>query len=62
MNNYKQEKTTMSSHLTDFVSLHCDSEILSGSNQQAIVRRPHSKLSPGGPIPHTHGKDRFDVI
>ena len=37
-------------------------ESLSGSNQQAIVRRPHSKLSPGGPIPHNHGKDRFNVI
>ena len=34
----------MSCLLTDFVSLHCDSEILSGSNQQAIVRRPHSKI------------------
>ena len=50
----------MSCLLTDFVSLHCDSEILSGSNQQAIVRRPHSKLSPGGPIPHNHGEG-FDA-
>ena len=34
----------MSCLLTDFVSLHCDSEIPSGSNQQTIVRRPHSKI------------------
>ena len=34
----------MSCLLTDFVSLHCDSEILSVPNQQAIVRRPHSKI------------------
>ena len=62
MSNYEQVWATVSCLLTDFVSLHCDSELLSGSNQQAIVRRPHSKLSPGGPIPHNHGKDRFDVI
>ena len=30
--------------------------------KRQIVRRPHSKLSPGGPIPHNHGKDRFEVI
>ena len=62
MSNCEQVWATVSCLLTDFVSLHCDSEILSGSNQQAIVRRPHSKLSPGGPIPHNHGKDRFDVM
>ena len=62
MSNCEQVWATVSCLLTDFVSLHCDSEILSGSNQQAIVRRPHSKLSPGGPIPHSHGKDRFEVI
>ena len=62
MSNCEQVWATVSCLLTDFVSLHCDSEILSGSNQQAIVRRPHSKLSPGGPIPHNHGKDLFDVI
>ena len=62
MSNCEQVWATVSCLLTDFVSLHCDSEILSDSNQQAIVRRPHSKLSPGGPIPHNHGKDRFEVI
>ena len=62
MSNCEQVWATVSCLLTDFVSLHCDSEIPSGSNQQAIVRRPHSKLSPGGPIPHSHGKDRFDMI
>ena len=46
MSNCEQVWATVSCLLTDFVSLHCDSEILSGSNQQAIVRRPHSKLSP----------------
>lgn len=29
-------------------------------NQQAIAN--YSKLYPGGPIPHNHGKDRFNVI
>ena len=62
MSNCEQVWATVSCLLTDFVSLHCDSEILSGSNQQAIVRRPHSKLAPGGPIPYNYGKDRFDVI
>ena len=44
MSNCEQVWATVSCLLTDFVSLHCDSEILSGSNQQAIVRRPHSKI------------------
>ncbi len=62
MSNCEQVWATVSCLLTDFVSLHCDSEILSGSNKQAIVRLPHSKLSPCCPIPHNHVKDRFEVI